>query len=121
MREFGQKLDQEKKQLTEPLGLGMLEVYYRCRFFLSMAVIWRGFMEGIKTPNYFEKYKFYSESDACIEIQNDSEYTYHDAVGFVRSLGYTVRSGGHVEYDDVFKDWRGYVNIVIGDETSLRY
>ena len=34
MREFGQKLGQEKKQLTEPLALGMLEVYYRCRFFL---------------------------------------------------------------------------------------
>lgn len=78
-------------------------------------------MNNIKAPDYFERYKFYSECDACIEIQNDSEYTYHDAVEFVRSLGYVVRSGGHVEYDDVFKDWRGYINIVIGDETSLRY
>ena len=69
-------------------------------------------MKEIKTPHYFERCNFYSKEDACIEIQNDTEYSYRDAVGFVRSLGYTIK-GGDMWYDDMFKDWRGYVNVVI--------
>ena len=69
-------------------------------------------MNEIKTPDYFERYKFYSKEDACIEIQHNTEYSYSEAVEFVRSLGYTIK-GGDMWYDPMFKDWRGYVNIVL--------
>ena len=69
-------------------------------------------MKDIKTPDYFERYKFYSKEDACIEIQHNTEYLYNDAVDFVRSLGYDIK-GGDMWYDPMFKDWRGYINVVL--------
>ena len=66
----------------------------------------------IKKPDHFERYKFYSDEDACIEICNSTEYTYSDAILFVESLGYDIREGGDMWYDNMFKDWRGYVNVV---------
>lgn len=67
----------------------------------------------IKKPDHHEKYKFYSEEDACVEICNSSEYSYEEAEKFVESLGLVVRSGGHISYDSMFNDWRGFVNIEI--------
>ncbi|MEG0153730.1 MAG: hypothetical protein RR744_11265 [Cellulosilyticaceae bacterium] len=67
---------------------------------------------NIKQPDYFERCTFYSE-DACIEICNDAEYLYEDAVLFVESLGYTVKDGGYMGYDEMFRDWRGFVNVII--------
>ena len=69
-------------------------------------------MKDIKTPDYFERYKFYSKENACIEIQHNTEYSYNEAVDFVRSLGYTVKDGD-MWYDPKFKDWRGYINVVL--------
>lgn len=34
----------------------------------------------IKKPDHFERYKFYSDEDACIEICHSTEYTYSDAI-----------------------------------------
>lgn len=67
----------------------------------------------IKNPDYYEKYKFYSKEDACIEICHNNEYTYSDAVKFVESLGFTVLDGGYMLYDSMFDDWRGFVNVEV--------
>lgn len=67
----------------------------------------------MKKPDYYEEYKFYSKEDACIEICHNEEYTYEEAVEFVESLGHKVVDGGYVSYDDMFKDWRGFVNVEV--------
>lgn len=64
----------------------------------------------MKIPDHYEKYKFYSKEDACIEICHDTAYTYDEAVEFVKSLGFKV-TGGDMWFDEMFKDWRGYVNV----------
>lgn len=69
-------------------------------------------MKDIKKPDYFERYKFYSKENACIEIQHNIEYSYNEAVDFVRSLGYAIKDGD-MWYDPMFKDWRGYINVVL--------
>ena len=69
-------------------------------------------MKDIKTPDYFERYNFYSKENACIEIQHNTEYSYNEAVDFVRSLGYAIKDGD-MWYDPMFKEWRGYINIVL--------
>lgn len=66
----------------------------------------------IKIPDHYEKYKFYSKEDACIEICHNTEYIYDEAVEFVKSLGFKV-TGGDMWYDEMFKDWRGYVNVYL--------
>ena len=70
----------------------------------------------IKIPDYYERYKFYSKEDACIELQHNSEYFYRDAVKFVESLGLKAVDGGDVLFDPVFDDWRGYVNVEVADD-----
>lgn len=70
----------------------------------------------IEIPDYYERYKFYSKEDACIELQHNSEYSYRDAVKFVESLGLKVVDGGYVLFDPVFDDWRGYVSVEVGDD-----
>ena len=70
----------------------------------------------IKIPDYYERYKFYSKEDACIELQHNSEYSYRDAVKFVESLGLKTVDGGDVLFDPVFDDWRGYVNVEVADD-----
>lgn len=67
----------------------------------------------ITKPDFHEAYKFYSKEDACVEICHNSEYTYEQAVDFVKSLGLKVIDGGYIEFDSMFGDWRGYVNIEV--------
>ena len=64
-------------------------------------------------PDHYEKYKMYSKEDACIEICHNQEYSYEQAVSFVESLGYKVTDGGHILYDEMFGDWRGFVNVEV--------
>lgn len=72
----------------------------------------------IKKPDHYEKYKFYSKDDACIEICHSGEYTYEDAVDFVKSIGFIVLDGGHITYDSMFGDWRGFVNVETYNENN---
>ncbi len=70
----------------------------------------------MRITDYYELFKPYSAEDICIELQNNSEYSYAEATKFVESLGYTVKDGGNVSYDNVFDDWRGFVNIELPNE-----
>lgn len=67
----------------------------------------------IVEPTYFDTHNMYSEADACVEFCHIDEYTYEQAIAFVEALGHTVRDGGYCGYDDMFKDWRGYVNVKV--------
>ena len=67
----------------------------------------------MKTPDHYEKYKFYSKEDACVEICHSTEYTYDEAVSFVESMGLKVIDGGYIMYDSMFNDWRGFVNVEV--------
>lgn len=67
----------------------------------------------MKIPEHYEKYKFYSKEDACIEICHSTEYSYDDAVDFVKSLGFKVIDGGYIMHDSMFADWRGFVNVEV--------
>lgn len=67
----------------------------------------------MKIPDHYERYKFYSKEDACVEICHSTEYSYDDAVDFVKSLGCKVIDGGYMMYDPMFGNWRGFVNVEV--------
>ncbi|QEP53286.1 putative acetyltransferase [Acinetobacter phage BS46] len=71
-------------------------------------------MSEVKTPDWWYRYKFYSEEDASIEIVNDTPYSTEGAIKFVESLGYEVRGEyNDVSFDPMMGDWRGSIYVVI--------
>lgn len=76
-------------------------------------------MSEVKTPDWWERHKFYSEEDASIEIVNDTPYSTEEAIKFVESLGYEIRGGyNEMLFDPMFRDWRGSIDVVVKAESK---